>query len=677
MAKWLLAAAWGGVLLGLALQMSRVGLLPMLRALGQGMRWEDTGQLQALPAEVHTLLWLAHAGALAFLWRLAGRSYPAAIALGLATGILLLLPQAPSLFWSGRVDSTPLTPLFVPYGLVVLWRLGFLPVAAGEALFRPIALGAAAYTCVGEVQRFWRPRVRVGLAPAAAVLLVGAGVWAVVAYWGGRTRGVTGSDPFCYAQMAVDLARHGDPRHHFTLFPLVKGLEIPWWPIVHVGYYPPDPTTGISPTVWPVGWPVLLAAGYRLLGETGLYVGAPVAGVLSLFATAALAAEIWTWTKERQAWLGMGLSVLILATSREQILQLLVPMADVPAQLFSALAVWLALLAGRKGSLPLAVACGVALGVAYDIRHTQVVLAPVVALALWTGPANEPAWGRLLAAGAGAGLLAAPDLWYHDLAFGSVWRPESPESYLIGLQHWWPNARSMARVLASQPEFGLLLPFLAYGFARMWYRSWRCASVLAAWVVINAGTQFLYGPLRWRDLLVVLPALAILVGYGITAAIDLARRRERWMGWAPGWLALCVALLLAVRSGPMLAWLFQKQEMTFGYLTAEQRQAFDRLGESVEPDAVIGTSLNSGPIELYTGREVFRPGDWAPSELETFLQAVDGAGKQAYILDDGNEHAAVVARLEGEGRLTRVRALKVPLYGDRSELTGMLYRIVP
>jgi len=51
------------------------------------------------------------------------------------------------------------------------------------------------------------------------------------------------------------------------------------------------------------------------------------------------------------------------------------------------------------------------------------------------------------------------------------------------------------------------------------------------------------------------------------------------------------------------------------------------------------------------------------------------AGRPAYIVDDGNEHAATVARLQREGRLTAIAALGVPLYGEPAQLTGMLYRI--
>lgn len=647
----------------------------MVTALIHGAAWDEPAWLPRLPATDSLLWWLVHAAGLAYLWRLAGWSYALALPLGLASAALLLVPQWPALLRRHKLDVTVLAPLAVPYALGLAWGLHLAPAEAGRALLQAAELAAAGYVLLVQLERQGWGR---GLAaPAALALLSGTAGWALVEYLGGRTRGVTGSDPYCYAQMAVDFARSGDPRHVFALTSAVRDLGIPWWPVVHVGYHVPDGATGIAATVWPAGWPVLLAASYRLFGEPGLYVGAPLVGLVALVATGALVAEVWPSGRVRERWLGIALAVLVVATSREQVLQLLVPMADVPAQVFSVLAILLALRAGRRGSWPCALAAGVAMGAAYDIRHSQVFLAPSIALALCWGGGRRLRGRLLAAAAAGACLLALPDLWYHQVALGSPWRPESPELNLIGLAHWWGNAQRMARAMLSQPEFGLLAPFLVYGAWRLWHESRRAAVVLLAWVVVNAGVQLLYGPLRWRDLLAVVPALAVLGAYGATALLRAAGRPKGVGSWLPGWLAVGVAVLLAWRSATVLAWPAVRAEMTFGYLRAEQRAAFATLGSLVEPQAVIGTALNSGPVEMYTGRETFRPGDWSAAELEVFLAAMAEAGRPVYMLDDGNEHAATVARLRQEGRLAPVRALDVPLYGDRERLSGVLYRVQP
>ena len=658
----------------LAQRIRCTGVRRAVAMLIHGAAWDEPAWLPRLPAADSLLWWLAHGAGLAYLWRLAGRSYALALPLGLASAALLLLPQWPALLRRGKPDVTVLTPLAVPYAVGLLWGLHMLPPEPGRAFLQAAELAAAGYVILVQLERRkWNRRLT---APAAVALLGATGLWALVEYVGGCTRGVTGSDPYCYAQMAVDLARTGDPRHIFALVPAIRGLGIPWWPLVHVGYHVPEGATGLAATVWPVGWPVLLAAGYRLLGETGLYVWAPVMGLLALAATGALVAEVWPRGQGRRRWLGIALAVFILATSREQVLQLLVPMADVPAQLFTVLAVWLALRAGRCGSWPLALAAGAATGAAYDIRHSQVLLAPAVALALWQGGGTRRARAWLVALAAlGACLVAAPDLWYHRVAMGSLWRPESPETNLIGLAHWWSNGQRMAGAMASRSEFGLLLPAVLYGLWRLWRDARHGALVLLVWVLVDAGVQFLYGPLRWRDLLSVEPALAVLAAYG-AASLPAALARLKGVGaWLPGWLALGLALLLAWRSAQVLAWPAATAEMTFGYLRADEREAFARLGALVEADAVVGTALNSGPVEMYTGRQTFRPGDWSAAELETFLGAMAAAGRPVYLLDDGNEQAATVARLRQEGRLVPVERLSVPLYGDRDRLSGTLYRV--
>ncbi|MDI7275265.1 MAG: hypothetical protein QME94_04745 [Anaerolineae bacterium] len=678
MAKLLFVVAWPATLLILALQAWRTGLGRALKALVQGTLWWDVGQGKALTASTQVFLWLAHAGGLAYLWRIAGRSYGEALPLGLASAAVLLLPQLPSLCRGRAPDATALSPLALPYVAALLLGLHLLPPGKGHTLLRVTTVAAAGYAALVQAQRFWPLRLRGRALPVAALLLIGVAVaWASVEYFGGCTRGVTGSDPYCYAQMAVDIARRGDPRHIFTLSPTVTRLGIAWWPIVHVGYYPPGGAEGISPTVWPVGWPAILALGYLALGEGGLYVWAPLMGLLALLGVTALLCEVWPEEQAQERWLGIALAILILATSREQVLQLLVPMADVPTQLFTVLAVWLALRAARVGSWALALLSGAALGVAYDIRHTQVILAPVLALALWQRRGRGLRWRLLASAGVGACLVALPDLWYHAVAFGSPWRPESPELGLISVRFWWGNALRMASAAAAWPEFGLLLPLLAYGLWRLWRERRARALVLASWVLLNAGSQFLYGPLRWRDLLAVVPPLVLFTAYGATSLLARLRARPRLAGWAPGCLALTLAVALTLRMGPMVEWPFREVEETFGYVAADQRQAFSQIAELTEESAVVGTSLNSGPVELYANRQAFRPGDWTEVELEVFLRAMAEAGRPVYLIDDGNEHRAVVERLAAGGRLEPVCRLAVPLYGDRERLTGMLYRVGP
>ncbi|MBI4786292.1 MAG: hypothetical protein HY782_04515, partial [Chloroflexi bacterium] len=169
---------------------------------------------------------------------------------------------------------------------------------------------------------------------------------------GHRTRGVTATDPYAYAQMAVDLATRGTPLHAFPLFPYVVNLNVSWYPIEHIGYRLFDNLTGNVPTVWPIGGSVVLAVFYRLFGEEGLYVATPVLSLASLIAFAVLA---WEYATHLQGASHIptravvaAISVALLATSWEQVDRSIVPLVDTQAQLFSILVSLLASRSARR-----------------------------------------------------------------------------------------------------------------------------------------------------------------------------------------------------------------------------------------------------------------------------------------------------------------------------------------
>ncbi|HEY3116275.1 MAG TPA: hypothetical protein VGK54_05995, partial [Chloroflexota bacterium] len=89
------------------------------------------------------------------------------------------------------------------------------------------------------------PLVRKGgmgaLVGGTVVLALGTAVWACAELIGHRASGATGSDPYAYAQMAVDLVRTGTVLHRFELLPLVlhPSLSLTWDPLVHIGYHLP------------------------------------------------------------------------------------------------------------------------------------------------------------------------------------------------------------------------------------------------------------------------------------------------------------------------------------------------------------------------------------------------------------------------------------------------------
>jgi len=515
-----------------------------------------------------------------------------------------------------------------------------------------------------------------------ALLLLGAS-WSLATAAAHRSHGVTASDPYCYAQMAVDLVDRGTVQHTFPLAAIALQEGLPTWPTVHVGYHPPSEGTTVA-TVWPVGWSVLLAPLYALGGEASLLWGAPLfallAGLLSYFLVRAL----WPHSSAGEARLGGGLAALIVWTSHETILRTLVPMADSAAQAFVALTLLCLALARWKDRLLWSAAAGLALAAAYWVRHPLLPLAlaalPLFALAPW--PARRKAYH--LAAYGGAALVAAiPDLFYHARVFGSPLTAESPEWFLMSWRNIWPEFQAiLGNDILRRNEFGYLLPFILYGF----WQSWRDPQDKGVPAMLTAGFlgTFLfalcYEALRLRDLIPLFPWLAVWAVYGV---VGIWQRVRGWSAERVGARALALFLILLALSARMvdtLALPRLPQLWSFGYVTQASRPEYDRLAEALPRDAVVFTSLNSGSVELYTGRAAVRPASWTDDEWQRFLSAAHRQGYPLYLLADGEEMALFLPRLKGVAELQPVGVYAIPAFGLGGNEIGqeaVLYALQP
>jgi hypothetical protein len=352
------------------------------------------------------------------------------------------------------------------------------------------------------------------------LLLSVALIWSALTYFNLRTSGVTASDPYAYVQMAVDLAQHRTLLHTFDLVPSATGWRLTLWPLVPIGYRSPNPASGTAATVWPPGYSAFLAIAYWLMGEPGLYLLTPLLGLATLLALWFLCQEVLHHWPSALRFLAAGLAVLILATSYQQIDRLVVPMADIPAQLFSTLAVLLALRGARKQSLLSLCLSGLCLGIAFAIRYTQVLLAASVLTAVWVYLPRRPRLGsellRLLAwVGVGAGLAALPVFWYHQVAFGNPFGVGSSELALLGWAHIPATFARVSGELFQTNEFLWLIPFAAWGAYRLGRNSSEASLALLAWLLVTVLFHVLYQALRLRDLLSIFPVLALAAGVGM------------------------------------------------------------------------------------------------------------------------------------------------------------------
>jgi hypothetical protein len=284
----------------------------------------------------------------------------------------------------------------------------------------------------------------------------------------------------------------------------------------------------------------------------------------------------------------------------------------------------------------------------------------------------------LIAFGLAALLLALPDLAYHKAAYGGWLTSESSEWFLI-------SARNVGRALGSvlqqgllrREETGYLAPWIVYGAWLLWHRQRFAAVVVGAAFLSVFAFHLLYEALRPRDLIAILPLLYLCAAYGWAQAWQ-RLRRHRTAGAAV--LLICLVVALFARSYHALSLPWRTGVTTFGHVPASQAAAFKRLGELTPKDAVVGSMLNSGAIELHSGRQAIHPTPWTDEELYAWTDALLARGRRFYVLDDGEEMPSSLKRIQARYRLRPVATLGLPYFalgGGALPRPARLYEVLP
>lgn len=615
--------------------------------------------------------------------------------------LLLVVVSLPQLI-RHRFFPEALAPLFALYALALV-RLGLIYSLQQEVpsslSYEWILLISAAWIGLIYLQTIRRARYAWGGVALAAS--------ALMAYllWTNLPAGVTGSDPFAYVQMGLDLAHHGTPNHTFPLAPFVAQAGLPVLPVTHVGYVLPD-ATGLAPTVWPPGFSVLLALAYRVAGEAGMLSLNLWIGLINVALTGALTVALAPRSWRRLAGGAAFGAIALLATSPELLTRLSVPLADGAAMLFTTLTVLLALSflstdeadvsdykknfafvvpssRSLRLSLSLGAITGLALAIAYAIRYTQVLIGPGLALSILFRRRFTTNGGWFLIAFALAAFLGAlPDIVYRTSLFGSPFKFGSGELALFGWRALPLALAQLRPALFSLREFGWLWPFMLVGLIYLWRRNRGVLLILAPTYLLLITFHLFYPFLKLRDLLSLYPPLMALTALGGLVAI---------LGlWRRGVAArLLVIVSLFALAGARLAGLqpWWGDFSTFGYLRAEQRADLELINTLTEPDAVIACSLNSGAVELYGHRATVRAGNllqpglaWGPEYWLGFVAVVRAAQRPLYLLMDSPEMEAPLAAVREKYQVTRVADLRVPVFfvgGGSLNLTAPLYRVEP
>ena len=595
--------------------------------------------------------------------------------------------------------SQVMAPFAVLYAVAVLrlWVVNGLRQPAPPALDYAWALGfSAAWAVLIALRALERLRW------AAAVAAAGAAGLMLNLLWGHAAAGVTGSDPYAYVQMALDLVQHGTVLHSFPLAVFAGGLGLPTLPATHVGYVLAN-SAGLAPTVWPPGFSVLLAAADWLGGEPLVLTFNSWVGLAGLALTTAV--TVLLAPRERRAWglaAGLGAAALM-ATSSELLTRLVTPLADGAALVFTGLTVAILLLALRaRGRSALFYAsmgalAGLSLAAAYSVRYTQVLVAPGIVLAAWLGLKERKtrlAFLLMFAGVAAAG--AVPDLLYRLRLYGTPFRFGTGELALFSPQAFPAAVRQLGAEALDPREFGWLWPLAVIGALY----SWRHARALMLAVLASYGPLLLfhlwYPFVRLRDVLSLYVPVAAYTALGGLALLAWIWQRtasshddddQRVSGW--GALAragaVAVALVLVViRLGPVIG--FDSGFFTFGYLLPQQRRSIETIAMLSEPQAVIACSLNSGAVELYSGRQTVRPGNllqpadsWSSAQWLTMAHALQAAGRPVYLLMDSPEMQAPLQAIEASETVEQVGAIELPVFfvgGGSLNESVPLYKVI-
>ncbi len=543
--------------------------------------------------------------------------------------------------------------------------------------FAPLVLAAAVYSFLILVAFGMNSRLRALV--LTSIIVIGAVLgWAVTEYFGHRTFGATGSDPYAYVQMAIDLGTRGTPAHRFALFPRIMSTDLPWFGVLHVGYHLPFNPQGDAISVWSIAGSISYALAYLLGGETALYFVNPFYSLLAALVSGLLTGELLRNESQTLRLITALATTALLATSNELVVWAGVTMVDAQALVFSVLAFYCALRVYRTGVWGWALGAGVAWGVAYFVRHTQLIIV-LGLLPLILNP-SFPRYIRLrnsILFAAAAFIIALPDLWYHHIILGSWLSAESEELALFSFSAIPTTLFAIAQNALAAFEFGWLFAFILIGIVLYTRRAPIPSASLLLWLIAALVIQLPYAALRLRDLLPEFPILAFYGVYGMAAPI--ARLWQKNRAWAT---VLAAALIfLSLELGVLRVWntlprVIEPAPARFGAMSVMQRASLDQLAHLTPSNAVIGASLNSGAIDLYARRDTFRPAEWNASQLREFIEPLLTEQRAVFLLEDDSALTRVRNELRGAYHVERIATLDIPLFGDQPiENPGALWKL--
>jgi 4-amino-4-deoxy-L-arabinose transferase-like glycosyltransferase len=424
---------------------------------------------------------------------------------------------------------------------------------------------------------------------------------------------------------------------------------------------------GTNVSIYPQGYPVLMAAAWALAGEWAAYLVVPALTAVLVWAAARVASAM------AGAWAGL-LAALLVALSPVTLLSATQPMSDVPSAAFWLVAWVLSLRTGLASSAT----AGAATAAAIAIRPNLAPLAVVPAWLLWMRSTATTTAGRvrLLALFAVvASLGPAFVLWTQAAMYGHPLEPGYPgwEAF-YRLAHIPANIRNYPRFLFAVHTplvlLGLASPLLI-ATAGAWPGAGHVAWSGVALTLLTFALYLPYlpydDPHSLRFTLPAVSALFVLLAVGTVVAARGLARRLQWL--AP--VALVPVLLVAFTPAPLF-------DYVRTYADGQRRVALmgKYLQRALPSNAVVLAFQQSGAVAHYTRAPIVRHDLLDAATLDDLVTSLTRHGyRPTLVIDEVFEladfrarfAASSIGRLGWRPRARAIDAVSSLLYFDLTD----------